>query len=92
MMFCFKEYLCLQRQSTIRVTSLREGGDVRGYLLAAIMILELWLQDASISRIWSTPMHVRSCHQQQALYQQFMLLTQSVGASLAPGYCAGEAW
>jgi len=34
--------LCLKkRQSTVGVTGLREGGDVRGCLLAAIMILDL---------------------------------------------------
>jgi len=49
-----------KRQSTIEVTGLREGGDVRGCLLAAIMILDCWLQDAYISSICITPMHVPS--------------------------------
>jgi len=36
MIFCYE----WKRQSTVEVTGLREGGDVRGYLLAAIMILD----------------------------------------------------
>jgi hypothetical protein len=40
---------------------------VRGCLLAAIMILDYWLQDAYISSICITPMHVPSSGHQHAL-------------------------
>jgi hypothetical protein len=39
-MFYFVIWLRKKRQSTIGVTGLREGGDVRGSLLATIMILD----------------------------------------------------
>jgi hypothetical protein len=50
--------LDFEKDSTVEVTGLREGGDVRGYLLAAIMILDLCSQDAYISTICITPRHV----------------------------------
>jgi hypothetical protein len=65
---------------------------VRGCLLAAIMILELWLQDAYISTICITPMHVRSSGQQHALWREFRLVMRSVGTLLTPAYFAGQAW
>jgi len=37
-------FIRLFGRSTVEVTGLREGGDVMGCLLAAIMILELWYQ------------------------------------------------
>jgi hypothetical protein len=40
--------------------------NVMGCPLAAIMILELWLQDAYISTICRKPLHVRSSGQQHA--------------------------
>jgi hypothetical protein len=52
-------FVLRRRRSTVEVTGLREGGDVRGCSLAAIMILELWLQDAYISTICRIPLHVR---------------------------------
>jgi hypothetical protein len=42
-LFCFKKKLLIlfwKGRSTVEVTGLREGGDVRGCLLAAIMILD----------------------------------------------------
>jgi hypothetical protein len=55
------------RQSTVGVTGHRDGGDVRGCLLAVIMILDYGYKDAYISAICKTPMHVRSSGQQHAL-------------------------
>jgi len=40
MIFCYG----WKRQNTVEVTGLREGGDVRGCLLTAIMILDYWVQ------------------------------------------------
>jgi hypothetical protein len=64
---------------------------VKGCLLAAIMILDYWLQDAYISSICITPMHVPSSGQQHTLEREYMLVARSVGASFIPGNSAGHA-
>jgi hypothetical protein len=74
------------------VTGLREGGDVKGCPLAAIMILDYGYKMHTYMSYAKHLCMYQSSGQQHALQWEFRLIARSEGALFTPGNFAGLLW